>query len=57
VLVADRENNRIQILTPDDNYITQWTGLARTCDIFIDGEGIVYVVELDAFMTVLDMNG
>jgi DNA-binding beta-propeller fold protein YncE len=57
VLVADRENNRIQIFTPDGNYITQWTGLARPCDIFVDADEIVYVVELDAFMTILDMNG
>jgi hypothetical protein len=57
VLVADRENNRIQIFTPEGNYITQWTGLARPCDIFIDANEIVYVVELDAFMTILDING
>jgi DNA-binding beta-propeller fold protein YncE len=57
VLVADRENNHIQIFTAEGNYITQWTGLARPCDIFIDANEIVYVVELDAFMTILDMNG
>ena len=57
VLVADRENNRIQIFTPEGNYITQWTGLARPCDIFIDADEIVYVVELDAFMTIMDMDG
>ena len=59
VLVADRENNRIQIFTPEGNFITQWTGLKRPCDIFIDAQGTVYVVELDpsAFLTIMDMDG
>ena len=57
VMVCDRENNRIQIFTPEGNYITQWTGLARPCDIWIDSAGTVYVAELDAFMTILNMDG
>lgn len=57
VLVCDRENNRIQVFTPEGNYITQWTGLARPCDIWIDADETVYVPELDAFMTILDMEG
>ena len=59
VLVADRENNRIQIFDPGGNFISQWTGLRRPCDIFIDADGVVYVVELDpeAFLTILDMEG
>ena len=56
-MVCDRENNRIQIFTPEGDYITQWTGLARPCDIWIDSAGTVYVVELDAFMTILDIEG
>jgi DNA-binding beta-propeller fold protein YncE len=59
VLVADRENNRIQIFTPEGNFINQWTGLKRPCDIFIDAQRMVYVVELDpeAFLSVLDIQG
>ena len=57
VMVCDRENNRIQIFTPEGNYITQWTNLARPCDIWIDAGETVYVVELDAFMSILDMDG
>ena len=34
-----------------------WTDLARPCDIYVDPDGIVYVVELDAFMTILNMDG
>lgn len=59
VLVADRENNRIQIFTPEGNFISQWTGLKRPCDIFIDSEQTVYVVELDptAFLSIMDAEG
>jgi DNA-binding beta-propeller fold protein YncE len=57
VFVADRENNRIQIFTPDGEYLTQWTDLARPCDIFIDGDNTVYVGELDAFISILTIDG
>ena len=57
VMVCDRENNRIQIFTAEGNHINQWTALARPCDIWIDADETVYVVELDAFMTILDMEG
>ena len=57
VMVCDRENNRIQLFTDDGEYLGTWTGLARPCDIFVDHDGIVYVVELDAFMTILNMDG
>ena len=57
VLVCDRENNRIQLFTGDGEYLGMWTDLARPCDIFVDHDGIAYVVELDAFMTILNMDG
>ena len=57
VLVCDRENNRIQLFTGDGEYRGVWTDLARPCDIFVDHDGIAYVVELDAFMTILNMDG
>ena len=57
VMVCDRENNRIQLFTDDGEYLGMWTDLARPCDIFVDHDGIVYVVELDAFMTILNMDG
>jgi peptidylglycine monooxygenase len=56
-LVADRENNRVQIFTSDGDFITQWTGLARPCDFYIDSEGVVLVPELDAFMSILTLDG
>ena len=57
VLVCDRENNRIQIFTDEGEYLDMWTDLARPCDIYVDPDGIAYVVELDAFLTVLNMDG
>lgn len=57
VFVADRENNRIQIFTPDGDFLSQWPGLARPCDIYIDDDEVVFVPELDAFMTILTIEG
>jgi DNA-binding beta-propeller fold protein YncE len=46
VYVADRENSRIQIFTPDGKYLSEWTDVARPCQIFISREGDFYVAEL-----------
>ncbi|HAA94765.1 MAG TPA: hypothetical protein DCE26_03640 [Dehalococcoidia bacterium] len=57
VFVADRENNRIQIFSPEGEYLDQWTGLARPCDIYIDEDEVLYVPELDGFMSILSIDG
>jgi DNA-binding beta-propeller fold protein YncE len=57
VLVADRENNRIQIFSPEGGFLTQWTDLARPCDIYIDQDEVVYVPELDGLITLLTLDG
>ena len=57
VFVADRENHRIQIFTPDGQFLTQWTDFSRPCDIYIDGDETVFVPELDAFMSILSIDG
>jgi DNA-binding beta-propeller fold protein YncE len=46
VYVADRENSRVQLFTPDGEYLDQWTGIARPCQVFIDKTNTVYVAEL-----------
>jgi len=46
VLVADRENDRIQIFTRDGNFLDQWTGVQRPTDLDVDPDGRVYVAEL-----------
>jgi len=46
VMVADRENNRIQFFDPDGEYLEEWTDVQRPCAIDIDREGFVYVAEI-----------
>jgi DNA-binding beta-propeller fold protein YncE len=46
VFVADRENDRIQIFSPAGEYLDQWLDLQRPCDIYMDGQGLVFVSEL-----------
>ncbi|MHB1415913.1 MAG: peptidyl-alpha-hydroxyglycine alpha-amidating lyase family protein [Chloroflexota bacterium] len=46
VFVCDRENDRIQIFTPEGEYVDEWTQVQRPTDVFMDREGLVYVSEL-----------
>jgi DNA-binding beta-propeller fold protein YncE len=46
VYVADRENSRIQLFTPDGAFVAEWTDVARPCQVFIDRDGDIYVAEL-----------
>jgi DNA-binding beta-propeller fold protein YncE len=46
VYVADRENSRVQVFTPEGEYLTAWTDLARPMQVFIDGHGRAFVVEV-----------
>jgi DNA-binding beta-propeller fold protein YncE len=46
VLVADRENDRIQIYSSDGRFLEQWTDVQRPTNVAIDREGRVYISEL-----------
>ena len=46
VLIADRENDRIQIFTADGKFIEQWTHVQRPTNVRIDAAGRIYVSEL-----------
>ncbi len=46
VYVADRENSRIQLFTADGKYLTEWTDVARPCQVFIDKQGDLFISEL-----------
>ena len=46
IYVADRENCRIQLFSPEGTYISEWTDLARPSQLFIDRSGDVYLAEL-----------
>jgi DNA-binding beta-propeller fold protein YncE len=46
VYVADRENSRVQLFSPDGQFRAEWTDVARPCQVCIDRNGKVYVAEL-----------
>jgi DNA-binding beta-propeller fold protein YncE len=46
VLVADRQNDRIQIFDGAGNYLDEWLDVQRPQDIYIDDAGLVYIGEL-----------
>jgi sugar lactone lactonase YvrE len=57
VYVADRENNRIQIFTPEGEYIDMWTGFERPTKLWVDSENIMYVAELEDRFSIVDLEG
>jgi DNA-binding beta-propeller fold protein YncE len=46
VFVCDRENDRIQIFSPDGEYLTEWTDTQRPTHVVFDAEGRASVSEL-----------
>jgi len=54
--VCDRMNHRIQIFSPEGEFVEEKTGFRRPNGIWVDPEGYVYVAELDARVTILDPN-
>ncbi len=46
VFVADRENSRVQIFTPDGEFLEEWREIARPCEIALDATGHLFVAEL-----------
>jgi len=57
VYVADRANNRIQIFTPQGEFIEMWPGFLHPCKIYVDKNDIMYVAELDARVSIVDLQG
>ncbi|REK06728.1 MAG: hypothetical protein DWQ37_22015 [Planctomycetota bacterium] len=46
VVVADRENSRLQWVSPEGEFLHQWPNLARPTQVWIDAEDRVFVTEL-----------
>ncbi|MDP8922189.1 MAG: peptidyl-alpha-hydroxyglycine alpha-amidating lyase family protein [Chloroflexota bacterium] len=46
VLVADRENDRIQVFSPDGEYLEEWSEVQRPTQIYVAVDGRIYVSEL-----------
>jgi DNA-binding beta-propeller fold protein YncE len=47
VFVCDRENERVQIFDAEGKYLEEWTNMSRPGDLFIDGDGNVYIGEMN----------
>src|SRR5262249_5651506 len=45
VFVADRENDRIQIFSPDGGFLDQWLDVQRPTQLLIGADGVVHVAE------------
>jgi len=57
VYVADRENNRIQIFTPDGEYVDMWTGFERPTKLYVGSDNVMYVAELEDRVSIVDLEG
>ena len=57
VYVADRQNNRLQIFTPQGEYLDTWTGFIQPCKIFVDANDIMYIAELQGRVSILSLDG
>ena len=62
LLVADRSNKRIQIFTPEGQFLGQWTGMGGPNDISRGKDGNFYIAEQEdggnpAYCTVRDPQG
>jgi sugar lactone lactonase YvrE len=48
LFVGDRNNNRIQILDQDGNFLEQWTQFSRPSGIYIDARDTIYVADSES---------
>jgi DNA-binding beta-propeller fold protein YncE len=48
LMVCDRSNRRIQIFTPDGQYLSEWTGMGGPNDISRGKDGNYYIAEQEA---------
>ena len=46
VIVADRENNRLQFFSLEGEFLEEWTDVVRPCQVFADSAGLLFVAEL-----------
>ena len=57
VLVADRENDRIQLFDRNGIYLTEWTGFYHPMDLFVDDRGLVFVSDQTPSVSLLSPDG
>ena len=57
VIVADRENNRLQLFTCDGAYLASWTGFFKPMDIWGDERDNIYVTDQVPTLSCFAANG
>ncbi len=57
VLVADRENDRVQLFDRAGRWLEEWRGLCRPMDIFVDKAGVIYVTDQVPSLTAFAPDG
>lgn len=57
VVVADRENNRLQVFSPDGHHLASWTGYFKPMDIWGDAQDNLYVTDQIPTLTQLASDG
>ncbi len=57
VYVCDRENNRVQVFSPDGAFLDQWTDFMGPMGIHIDANQTVYVTDQIPRISILDLDG
>lgn len=57
VVVADRENNRLQVFSPDGQHLATWTGFFKPMDIWGDEQDNLYVTDQVPTLTKLAADG
>ena len=56
--VADRQNNRIQVFTPEGQHIATWKEeFLQPCKIYVDNDDVMYVAELGDRVSIVDLEG
>ena len=57
VYVADRQNNRIQVFDPQGKHQATWPGFDQPCKIYVDNQDVMYIAELGARVSIVDLDG
>lgn len=57
VLVADRENDRLQVFDPEGGYLDEWHDLYHPMDIFVDAAGNIFVTDQIPRITMFSPDG
>lgn len=57
VLVADRDNDRIQVFDRDGTFLTAWGGFFHPMDLFVDDRGLIVVSDQTPSLCLLSPSG